>query len=239
MSQPSQNPGLPLSPALTFWIAVLLLFLGGGIVWFVSSGSNQSGSGSVTERDSEYTHEAELTSFEFEDQFGKPFSSEDLNGKVWLGSFFFADCPSICVMQNNEIAKVHRQFKEDGLMIVNISVTPDKDPPHKLWQYANRFNADHDQWKFLTGKNIQYVRQVGLDIFALAAADETHTSEVAVFDRSGQRQGSFGINEPKDALELVNLVQKLLDEPAPTEHVTRSQEGTKVAEDRVESTGSQ
>lgn len=203
--------------ALVFFIALLLLFSGAGVLWYAANQDRRT-SGSIAENDDDYVPaEKELTEFEFVDQLAKPFGTTELKGKVWLGSFFFSDCPSICPQQNAEIAKLHKRFMDEDVMIVNITVTPDKDPPHKLWKYANRFDANHDRWKFLTGKSIDYVRQVGLDIFTLPAADETHTSDVAVFDRQGKMHGSYNVNKPVEFARIVSKVEELLSTPAPTE----------------------
>lgn len=201
-----------MSRPLLFFSALLLLFCGGALIWYVKA-PEFSSAGSTSVPDNEYVpSEKVLTSFEFKDQLGQPFGSKDLQGRVWLGSFFFADCPSICVEQNARIAQLHRRFRERGVEIINITVTPDKDPPHRLWDYANRFEADHASWKFLTGKELNYVRQVGNDIFGLPAADETHTSHVAVFDGEGQKQGAFNVTNEVEYTKLINKVEALLSE---------------------------
>lgn len=199
---------------LVFFVALALLFSGVGVLWCAANYGRET-VGSVVETDEAYTPpEKELTSFEFTDQYGQPFGTEQLAGQVWLGSFFFADCPSICPQQNAEIAKLHQRFIDEDVLIVNITVTPDKDPPHRLLLYANRFDANHDRWKFLTGKSLEYVRQVGLDIFGLPAADETHTSDVAVFDRQGNIHGTYNVNKPVEFARIVSKIEELLAQPA-------------------------
>lgn len=201
-----------MSRPLLFFSALLLLFCGGALLWFVKM-PNFAAAGSTSVPDEEYRPpEKEITSFEFKDQLGKPFGSKDLRGRVWLGSFFFADCPSICVEQNARIAQLHRRLRDRDVMIINITVTPDKDPPHRLWDYANRFEADHASWKFLTGKELDYVRQVGNDIFGLPAADETHTSHVAVFDREGRKHDAYNVMDEVEYTKLINQVEELLGE---------------------------
>ncbi len=167
--------------------------------------------GSVSEVDENYVAPVkELTEFEFTDQLGQPFHSRELAGQIWLGTFFFADCPSICVQQNTEISKLHLRFRDKGVKCVGISVAPTDDTPTKLWKYANRFSADHNTWKFLTGKDMKYVKQVGHDIFGLPAADETHTADVAVFDRAGELHGTYNVMEPVEYAKCVQKVDELL-----------------------------
>ena len=168
-------------------------------------------SGSASEPDPDYVPpEKKITSFEFTDQLGKPFDSKTLDGQVWLGSFFFADCPSICVEQNDKIRALHETFADQGVTILSISVAPDKDSAPKLWTYAERFQADHNSWKFLTGKDIEYVRQVGLDVFGLPAADETHTSDLAVFNQQGEMLGAYNVLKDKELGLCIIMVKELL-----------------------------
>lgn len=198
--------------ALAFFVALLLLFAG---AYLIKYASQEGSSGvSVAETDEEYTPPVDpITEFEFTDQLQQTFNSKALDGQVWMGSFFFADCPSICADQNAEIAKLFTRFADTEVSILSITTAPKDDHPSKLWKYANRFEADHTRWKFLTGKPIEYVRRVGVDFFQLAAADETHTSHVAVFDRQGTRRGAYNVLMPEEYAKLVNLVNELLAEP--------------------------
>lgn len=204
--------------ALLFWLAMLMAFAGAMVFWYASQRQPPEPEvGTVTVVDEQASvPEPILTEFEFTDQLGQTFGSQDLQGKVWIGSFFFADCPQLCVMQNNEIKKIHERFLEDDLRVVSITVSPQKDPPHRLREYAPRFASDNEHWKFLTGKSIEYVQQVAVDIFGVAAADETHTAQVVVFDREGKRHGTFKVTSEVEFAKLVTEIEALLrDEPAP------------------------
>jgi len=197
---------------LLFFVALLFLACGSVMFWTASNNPAPE-TGSVAEVDDEYVAPVKVvTEFEFVDQLGKPFHSRELAGKVWMGTFFFANCPSICVQQNTEISKLHLRFRDKGVMCVGISVAPDEDTPTELWKYANRFSADHNSWKFLTGKDIEYVRQVGHDIFGLVAADETHSPDVAVFDRAGKIHGTYNVMKPVEYAKCVQKVDELLAE---------------------------
>lgn len=201
--------------ALMFFAALLLLFCGAAFVWFSSGNAAVARSGSSTsEKDPDFVAPPrELEEFEFTDQLAKPFGSKDLEGKVWMASFFFASCPSICKQQNLEISKIHNRFKEnDDVQIVNITVTPEEDTPRVLLLYAKQFDADHQRWKFLTGQSIDYVKQVGAEFFGLPAADETHTTDVALFDRQGERHGTYKVTDPREQAKLILKVEELLSQ---------------------------
>lgn len=199
-----------MSRTLIFFAALLLLSGGSLIVWYAASGRTVS-SGSVSEVDETYVAPAEqLTEFEFTDQLASTFNSKELDGKIWLGTFFFSDCPSICMQQNIEVSKLHKRFADQGVQFVNISVAPKDDTPARLLVYANRFGADHNSWKFLTGREMDYVKRVGNEFFGLALDDATHTSDVAVFDRQGKRQGTFNVTVGMEYAKCLKLVEELL-----------------------------
>ena len=224
---------------LLFFVAVLCLFVGSAFFWFAAKNTPQE-PGSVTEVDKEFVPaEKELTEFEFTDQLAQPFNSRQLEGKVWMASFFFASCPSICVQQNAEIAKVHKRFADQDVTILSISVQPEVDVPHVLLQYANKFDTDHSKWKFLTGKKIPYVRQVGADFFSLPAADETHTSDLALFGKDGTMYGPYKVTDPMEQTKLIIKVEELLaSDPPSTSEQTSPKEVTQeesTAADTVES----
>lgn len=195
---------------LIFFVALLLLFVGGSFFW-IASNRTSAGNGSVSEKDTEYVPPPkELTEFEFKDQLGKPFNSKQLDGKVWMASFFFSTCPGVCVTQNANIADVHRRFLDQDVTILSISVQPEVDLPHVLLLYAKRFEADHAKWKFLTGKDVGYIRQVGAEFFALPAADTSHTSEVALFDQNGKMHGPYKVTDAREQTDLILKTEELL-----------------------------
>jgi len=195
---------------LVFFVALLLLFVGGSFFWMASNRTS-AGSGSVSEKDTEYVPAPkELTEFEFDDQLGKPFNSKQLEGKVWMASFFFSTCPGICVSQNAKIAEIHRRFLDQDVTILSISVQPEVDLSHVLLLYAKRFEADNDKWKFLTGKDVGYIRQVGAEFFELPAADTSHTSHVALFDQNGKMHGKYKVTDPREQTKLILKTEELL-----------------------------
>ena len=55
------------------------------------------------------------------------------------------------------------QFADKGLKLVSITCDPGVDTPVVLSGYANRFNADPDNWKFLSPAdgNAQYLSRIG------------------------------------------------------------------------------
>lgn len=93
-----------------------------------------------------------LPDFALTDQSGRPVRRADLQGKVWVASFIFTNCPDECPLMTAELAQLQSDLTSiPDLRFVSISVDPERDTPAILSQYADRFNADPERWLFLTG----------------------------------------------------------------------------------------
>jgi len=197
---------------LVFWIAILLLFLGGIVLWVAVSPGEQSprsGQEEVTDYGPPLEH------FELTQSTGEPFDSRDLEGEVWIANFFYANCPSICLRENIAVQELNHEFGHRGVKFVSITVDPANDTPSRLREYAARFNADPEEWKFLTGE-FDYIKRVGEDIFKMAVRPGVHTERLIVVDRSGEIRGAFHFQNPVEMKELRSTVNELLEEVPPT-----------------------
>jgi cytochrome oxidase Cu insertion factor (SCO1/SenC/PrrC family) len=112
------------------------------------------------------------------DQRGRPVQRGDLEGKVWLVSFIFTNCPDECPLMTAEMARLQSDLAHlDDLRFVSISVDPDHDTPAVLSQYAERFNADPNRWSFLTGDK-RAIYRLAKEGFRLGIVDPTEQFRV-------------------------------------------------------------
>ena len=49
--------------------------------------------------------------FTFTNQDGKPFTNNDVAGKIYVAEFFFTTCPGICPMMNDNMKQVYEKYK--------------------------------------------------------------------------------------------------------------------------------
>ena len=98
----------------------------------------------------------ELPEFSLLERSGRPFGSQQLRGRVWIADFIFTRCPGICPTMTAQMARLQREMaghrRWSDLRLVSISVEPDHDTPEQLRKYAEVFQADPEQWLFLTGE---------------------------------------------------------------------------------------
>lgn len=164
-------------------------------------------------RDQDWIEEFTLT-----ERSGKLFHSKDMDGRVWIASFFFVSCPSICKQQNQHIADLQRQMGDRDVTFLSITSDPENDTPVRLREYAKTFDADEEKWLFVTGDRL-HIRRIAGEYFTGMGfmTPENHSTKMAVIDKWGNNRGSFGWSNPDELLELRKTVDRLLAETQPPE----------------------
>lgn len=94
-----------------------------------------------------------VPTFALVNQKAASFSSEALQGKVWIANFIFTRCPSICPGITQKMSYLQDLIAEQSLdvRLVSFSVDPEHDTAGVLDEYAKRYGADPERWSFLTG----------------------------------------------------------------------------------------
>ena len=149
--------------------------------------------------------------FQLTDQEGNQFDSATLKGKVWMGSVFFANCPGPCFLENQAIADILREIDDPNFIAVSLTCDPDNDTPAALAHYADRFEADPQRWKFLTG-DMDVIKRVGTKTFLLPVEIGVHSERGAVFDRQGRLRGSYHLLQEDRVNRLKKLIRDVLAE---------------------------
>ena len=158
------------------------------------------------------THDARLT-----DQHGNPFSSSQLFGKPWVINFIFTACPSICPAVTENLVQVHRSTNSEQVTFITITVDPENDTSPALLTYAKKMGADHENWKFLTGKRNE-IWQLCKEKFRLPVAKGAdskhgiiaHSSKVLLFQSDGSLNNAYEGTSQEDMSKLKNDLQGLL-----------------------------
>lgn len=150
-----------------------------------------------------------LSEFELTERSGKEVSSEDLEGRPYVVSFFFSTCPSTCVTQNQKLRQLQAEFEDQGVRFLSITVDPETDSPEVLSEYARRFGADEDQWLFLTG-DLMYIRRVGAEVFRLPVDKRFHTEKFVLVDTQGKIAGYYEWTQPQQYEQLKDDIRDQL-----------------------------
>jgi len=157
---------------------------------------------------------ATVPRFTLTSQDGAPFGTEQLAGKPWLGSLFFATCTGPCPRLNRQIQELQeRTYNFKGLPIVSITVDPAQDTPEALAAYAKRYSADPARWRFLTGAR-DTISAIARDDFQVGELDtsRTHSTRVMLVDGQGRVRGHYPVNEKEELDALLRGISQLYEE---------------------------
>ncbi len=151
--------------------------------------------------------------FALTDQDGKPFSSEQLKGQVWVAAFIFTNCPGACPMMTQKMAALQQAVPAKNVKLVSFSVDPERDTPEVLKQYAKRAAADESRWHFLTGKKEDmFAAAAGMKLSASPAQGEKpiqHAEYFLLVDSQGRIRGAYDSNRTEKLEELNRDAAKL------------------------------
>ncbi|MEM7248664.1 MAG: SCO family protein [Acidobacteriota bacterium] len=156
----------------------------------------------------------EVPEFQLIDQTGRPFGSEELRGRVWVGSLIFTRCPTICPALMGELYEIQHRSRGLGeaFKIVSITVDPEHDTPEVLAASAAQYKASSRVWIFLTGEHdaIMKLAVEGLKMSMGAEGDRSdpmnvfHSGSFVLVDQSGQIRGFY---DPMEEGKLDDLLR--------------------------------
>jgi protein SCO1/2 len=167
-----------------------------------------------------------LPSFTLTDQAGASFGSESLAGKATLLQFIYTHCSDACPVLSTTFGEAQRKLSDQNLlgskvMLVSLSVDPTHDTPAALSEYGQRFKADPQAWKLLTGDfDAVYDVVTGLKIAtrpprpaadapAPGGTELTHSTRVVLIDGQGQVRAYLdGIDSTAD--DLIAAAKKVV-----------------------------
>jgi protein SCO1/2 len=193
---------------IPYWLtfAVLVAALYGGFKWYQVE---QSRAGVATSEISL----PPLEEFELTASSGAPFRSGEMQGKVWVATFFFSTCPGSCARLNANIKYLSSMPETEGVTWVSISVDPQTDTLPVLEAYAKRFNADPQRWLFCRHDDFDYIKRVADDVLRVGATYKGHADYAVVVDKNGEIAGMFNATSTQESARGVETIKKLLAEP--------------------------
>lgn len=161
----------------------------------------------------------EVPSFEYVNHDSLIIKSHDLENRVWIAKFFFANCPTICPPMTASMRELHDSLQghHDDLYFLAFSIDPEKDSPSRLRDYKEAHGIHADNWHFLTGVDEDETHYLGVHGFYIhAAADEAapggfaHSSNFVLVDKNKHIRGVYDGLDPDERSRLIKDVKKLL-----------------------------
>ncbi|MBZ9777873.1 SCO family protein [Psychroflexus sp. CAK8W] len=169
-------------------ISLVILVFG---IWVVSEmlSRNSTDSLAYIEIDGE---RKKVPEFEFVNQNKDTITNEDYLGKVYVVEFFFATCPTICPIMNENLLEVQDEFYGNmNFGIASFTINPKHDTPEVLKEHADELGVKLPHWNFLTGDQdeIYELANQGFNIYARqdenAEGGFEHSGFFALIDQEG------------------------------------------------------
>lgn len=162
--------------------------------------------------------------FTLTNQLGNTIRAEDLRGKVWVADIIFTRCGGPCPAMTEQMARLQKAFAEaEDLRFLTLTTDPGYDTPKVLHAYAKRFEADPEQWWFVTGttNEIRNLAIRDLKLTSVEKDEEQRQNEVDLFihstifvlvDKRGRLRGVYESLEPGFHEKISADIQELLRE---------------------------
>jgi protein SCO1 len=159
---------------------------------------------------------ANIPQFSLTNQFGRPFSFAQLQGRAVAMTFFFTRCPvpEYCprLAKNFQGALAKLKARADGptnYHFVSVSFDPAVDSPLVLRAYGQGYGYDSNHWTFVTG-NAAHITELAAGFGVQAKPDGgsfDHNFSTVVFDATGKMQNLWPIGGDMTEQLVTELVK--------------------------------
>ncbi len=161
-----------------------------------------------------------IPDFTLTDQDARPVRLSDFHSKIVAVNFIYTRCPlpDVCPRLSANFAFLQRRFRQQlgkDLILLSITIDPQFDTPAVLLDYAKRWGANREAWRFLTGNSAE-IQNVA-DSFGLVYwPDEGsigHTATTSIIDPDG-RLAAIVEGSSFRTDQLAELIARQLSEAA-------------------------
>lgn len=172
-------------------VAVAAVLVVAIVAWLKHGGERRSG-GSLAEI-------GRVGDFTLVERSGRTVRREELLGKIWIVDLIFTHCAGPCPLMTSGLAELQDLCSKGPVLLVSISVDPERDTPERLSEYARQVNASPDGWLFLTGSKGD-IHRLARDSFTMTAEDAPeprpgfeilHSTRFLLVDAEGRIRGTY------------------------------------------------
>lgn len=156
--------------------------------------------------------------FNLINQNGANITSEDYQNKIYVVDFFFTRCPSICPIMTDNMLQIQKEFiKNNDIMLLSISVTPELDNVEVLKNYAIKKGVIDAKWNITTGSKKHIYELARKSYFAVleqgdgGLQDFIHTPNFILVDKKKQIRGIYDGTEEKEISRIIDDINILVD----------------------------
>jgi len=121
-----------------------------------------------------------VADFSFTTQDNETLSLEDLHGEWWIADFVFTNCETVCLPMTSNMSILQDELTKENidLQLVSFTVDPDFDTPEVLKEYGEEYHANFDTWHFLTGYDMDTIRELSMKSFRAYLKPEEGSDQI-------------------------------------------------------------
>ena len=156
-----------------------------------------------------------IADFSLINQNGETITQEDYSDKIYIADFFFTTCPTICPVMTKNLVAIQNQLKNDDVMLLSHSVTPEIDSVTQLKKYAVEKGVDDTKWNLVTGDKKQIYELARKSYMAVKTDgdggpyDMIHTENFVLVDKKRQVRGYYDGTKTEDIDQLMEDLKLL------------------------------
>jgi len=161
-----------------------------------------------------------IIDFSLIDQEGNTITNETFKDKIYVTDFFFTTCPGICPKMTASMGLIQKAFeKDDEVMLLSHSVTPEIDSVSVLKAYADKKGIKSSKWHLVTGKKSE-IYNLGRNVYFAEEDlgkkktddDFLHTENFILVDKNKHIRGIYNGLNPVSVQQLIADVKLLKKE---------------------------
>jgi protein SCO1/2 len=157
-----------------------------------------------------------IADFELVNQNGDTITQEAYSGKIYIADFFFTTCPTICPVMTANMADIQEVIKKDDeVLLLSHSVTPEIDSVQQLKKYALEKGVIDSKWNLVTGSKKQIYELARKSYLAVLTDgdggpyDMIHTENFILVDKERRIRGFYDGTNPDEIDQLLEDLKVL------------------------------
>jgi protein SCO1/2 len=150
-----------------------------------------------------------IADFSLINQNGKTITQRDYENKIYIADFFFTTCPTICPVMTKNMVEIQNRIKNDDVLLLSHSVTPEIDSVAQLKKYALEKGVDDAIWNLVTGDKKQIYELARKSYLAVKTNgdggpyDMIHTENFILVDKKRRIRGFYDGTKTEDIEKLM------------------------------------
>lgn len=157
-----------------------------------------------------------ISDFRLTNQNGETITQADYKGKIYVADFFFTTCPTICPIMTKNMAELQGKIlKDDEVMLLSHSVTPQIDSVPRLKAYAQEKGVVDAKWNLVTGDKKHIYELARKSYLAVKTDgdggpfDMIHTENFILVDKEKRIRGFYDGTNREEVAKLLDDISIL------------------------------